>query len=61
LISDSVCTSLPGRRVAYLPHRGEVLSYIRSTAREGDLVLTLGAGDVTSMGTELLSMLGNDS
>jgi UDP-N-acetylmuramate--alanine ligase len=61
LISDSVCTSLPGRRVAYLPHRGEVLSYIRSTARDGDLVLTLGAGDVTSMGTELLSMLGNDS
>lgn len=57
LISDAVCAIVPGRGVAYLPHRADVMSYLRATARPGDLVLTLGAGDVTSLGSELLRVL----
>lgn len=57
LISDSVCSKLYGRSVAYLPHRGDVVTYLRSRARSGDLVLTMGAGDVGSIGTELLARL----
>jgi UDP-N-acetylmuramate--alanine ligase len=57
LISDAVCSVVPGRGVAYLPHRADVISYLRATARSGDLVLTLGAGDVTSLGDELLRSL----
>lgn len=57
LIADAVCSVVPGRAVAYLPHRADVLSYLRATARSGDLVLTLGAGDVTSLGDELLRSL----
>ena len=58
LISDAVCVAFPGRNVVYLPHRADVLSYLGSAVRTGDLVLTLGAGDVTSLGDELLERLG---
>ena len=58
LISDSVCSHIPGRSIAYLPHRSEVVSYLAATARDGDLILTLGAGDVTSLGDQLLQVLG---
>lgn len=57
LISDAVCTLTPGRGVAYLPHRSDVISYLGAVVRDGDLVLTLGAGDVTSLGEEFLQSL----
>ena len=58
LVADAVCESLPGRPVAYLPHRSELLSYVESTAREGDVILTLGAGDISSVGDEILCRVG---
>lgn len=54
LISDAVCAELPGRPVAYLPHRAELVAYLTNAVRAGDAVLTMGAGDVTSLGEELL-------
>ena len=54
LISDAVCAQLPGRPVAYLPHRAELVAYLTDAVRAGDAVLTMGAGDVTSLGEELL-------
>ena len=54
LVSDSVCAHLPGRAVAYLPHRGELVAYLRASARPGDALLTLGAGDISALGDELL-------
>lgn len=57
LVSDSVCRSLPGRSVAYLPHRDELIAYLKNVARDGDALLTLGAGDVTLVGEELLGRL----
>lgn len=57
LVADSVCNHLPGRPVAYLPHRGELLAYLQGTVRPGDAVLTLGAGDITSVGEELLERM----
>ncbi len=59
LISDAVCAILPGRPVAYLPHRAELVSYLKSALRPGDAVLTMGAGDVTSLGDELLVELSS--
>lgn len=61
LISDAVCARLPGRPVAYLPHRAELVSYLKSSVRAGDAVLTMGAGDVTSLGEELLLELRSGS
>ena len=54
LIADFVCRSFPGRPVAYLPHRDELIAYLVRSTRPGDLLLTMGAGDVTSLGEELL-------
>lgn len=61
LISDAVCTRVPGRAVAYLPHRADVLAYLEVTTRDGDVVVTLGAGDVTSLGGELLRRLETET
>lgn len=61
LISDSVCSTIPGRPVAYIPHRGDVVAYLAAMAGPGDLVLTLGAGDISSVGGELLSRLGAEA
>ena len=58
VLADSVTESLPGRPVAYFPHRAELIGYLLASARPGDLYLTLGAGDVTTVGEELLARLG---
>ena len=60
LISDAVCASSPGRPVAYLPHRAELVSYLKGSVRSGDAVLTMGAGDVTSLGEELMLELAGE-
>jgi UDP-N-acetylmuramate--alanine ligase len=57
LVADEICAHLPGRPVAYLPHRVELLDYLTRTARPGDALLTLGAGDVSALGEELLERL----
>jgi UDP-N-acetylmuramate--alanine ligase len=54
LISDAVCAHLPGRAVAYLPHHRELVAYLRGLMRPGDALLTLGAGDISALGEELL-------
>ena len=43
-----------GRPVAWLPGFDAAEAYLRSVLREGDLLLTLGAGDVDALGRRLL-------
>jgi UDP-N-acetylmuramate--alanine ligase len=57
LVVDAVTAAHPGRPVAYLPHRQELLDYLAHSARAGDVLLTLGAGDITAAGEELLTRL----
>ena len=45
-------------QVAYFPHRVDVEGYVAGRARRGDLVMTMGAGDVTTVGPELVRALG---
>ncbi len=45
------------KEVRYLPEFPEIVSYLSDTCREGDMVLTLGAGDVYQVGEELLRKL----
>jgi UDP-N-acetylmuramate--alanine ligase len=58
-VADAICSVLPGRPVAYFPHRAELIAYLERSTRPGDALLTLGAGDVTSVGEELLERLGS--
>jgi UDP-N-acetylmuramate--alanine ligase len=46
-----------GRAVQYYPHRSEVAERVAPQLREGDLVVAMGAGDVTMIPTELLRLL----
>jgi len=57
LIVYAVLDAHPWKRVAYLPRRPELVSYLRRELRPGDLCLTLGAGDLTSLPDELLPTL----
>jgi len=49
LLVRAVLDAHPDMPVAYLPHLSDLRDVPRRFAREGDLVLTLGAGDVTAM------------
>ena len=44
----------PSARVLYLPRRSDLLDRLPGLTRPGDLVVTLGAGDVTSLPDEWL-------
>lgn len=55
LVTDAVCDVAPSRRVAYLPGLDDAAAYVRSLVRPGDLVLSLGAGDVTTLHDRVLA------
>src|SRR5438132_2499926 len=54
LILQAVCEARPQGRVLYLPKRADLLARLPELTRPGDLVVTLGAGDVTSLPDEWL-------
>jgi UDP-N-acetylmuramate--alanine ligase len=58
-VLDAMLTSHPRTRAAYFPHRADVAGYVAERARPGDLVMTMGAGDVTVMGPEIVRALGD--
>ena len=41
------------RGIHYLPEQGQVLEYLRGTVQPGDVIVTVGAGDVWKIGREL--------
>ena len=45
----AVVDASPGLPVTYLPRHADLLDVPRRLARPGDVVLTLGAGDLTTM------------
>lgn len=57
LIVQRVLDAHPWARLAYLPHRADVLTFLRTELRPGDLCLTLGAGDLTSLPDELIDAI----
>jgi UDP-N-acetylmuramate--alanine ligase len=57
LIVNSILEHRPWGRVAWLPRRDDVIAYLTTELREGDLCLTAGAGDITSLPDELIGAL----
>ncbi|HUF33365.1 MAG TPA: UDP-N-acetylmuramate--L-alanine ligase [Acidimicrobiales bacterium] len=58
LIVDAVLDAHPHQRVAWLPRRDDLRSWLVHELRPGDLCLTLGAGDLTTLPGELLPLVG---
>ena len=46
-----------GREAAYIPERADVALHLGAIAEPGDIVLTMGAGDIWKTGEELVALL----
>ena len=57
LIVDSICETPNHPEVFYLPQQDAIPRVLRDVSEPGDLVLTLGAGDISQVGEELLELL----
>lgn len=58
-VLDALLAQAPRTHVAYFPHRTDIEAYMSERVRGGDLVMTMGAGDVTTIGGELVRALEN--
>jgi UDP-N-acetylmuramate--alanine ligase len=58
LVADALRELRPEADVTVIPSWSAVADHVAGIAREGDLVITVGAGDVTMIGPEILRALG---
>jgi UDP-N-acetylmuramate--alanine ligase len=56
LVADAV--PLPAEQVVYVDGLPAAARALADRARPGDLVITLGAGDITGVGPQVLDLLG---
>jgi UDP-N-acetylmuramate--alanine ligase len=61
LVADGVTLASPATPVVYLPHRADVVDYLDREARAGDLVVTMGCGDVWMLADAAIERLGDDA
>ena len=54
---DAVLDAHPWKAVAWLPTLDDVVAYLGTALRPGDLCLTLGAGDLTTVPDRVLALL----
>ena len=58
LVVDALAAERPGMPVAWTPSLADAVRFLSRRARPGDLVLTIGAGDVERAGPLILEELG---
>ena len=54
MLADLVAERHPGKPVYYAPDRPSLMALLDEQAREGDLLITMGAGDITQVGPDYL-------
>jgi UDP-N-acetylmuramate--alanine ligase len=57
LIVDAICETPGHPDVYYIPQMDAISGVLRDISEKGDLVLTLGAGDISKAGEDLLDLL----
>ena len=57
LIVDVLCETRNHPDVYYIPQQDDIPGVLRNVSEKGDVVLTLGAGDISRAGEELLDLL----
>jgi UDP-N-acetylmuramate--alanine ligase len=60
LVVDGIVEADPRRRIVYLPRRRDVVAFLDAEVRPGDLVVTMGCGDVYMLGDAALERIGAD-
>ena len=58
LVVDAICETSEHPDVYYIPQQDDVPKVLREISERGDVVLTLGAGDISRAGEVLLELLG---
>ena len=53
LVAEAAADHAGGRPVAWLPGFDDAEAFLRATLRKGDLLLTLGAGNIDELGRRL--------
>jgi len=56
-VLDALMERTPHAGVAYFPHRADIAPYVADRLRPGDVLITMGAGDVSAMGPEIVRSL----
>ena len=46
-----------GKKPVYIQDKQEIAGYLQSIAQPGDLIMTMGAGDIVKSGEELVELL----
>ena len=54
MLADAILEKHPDAHVRYVPNRAVLMDVLDETLRPGDLLMTLGAGDVASVGPQYL-------
>ena len=57
LVVQGVHLADPGKPVVYLPRRTDVAGFLASEVRRGDLVITMGCGDVYTYADAALELM----
>jgi UDP-N-acetylmuramate--alanine ligase len=56
LVSDA-CTDFGHKSVMYLEEKGDIAKRLLSEVKQGDMIITMGAGDIYRVGEEILGLL----
>ena len=54
LIVNAVTEADPTRRVVWLPRRDDLVDFVAREARDGDMVMSMGCGDIATLPSEVL-------
>ena len=55
LVVDAVLDAHPGTRVVWLPRRPDVVEFLAGELGDGDVCISMGCGDISSLPTEVLA------
>ncbi len=55
LVVNAVCDAHPRQRVAWLPRRDDVISFLADELTVGDVCISMGCGDIASLPDEVLA------
>ena len=61
LVVEGIARAGGYRRVLYLPHRNDVVEFLAREVRGGDLVVTMGCGDVWMLGDAAIERIREPS
>ncbi|MGA9277682.1 UDP-N-acetylmuramate--L-alanine ligase [Ilumatobacter sp.] len=54
LIVNAVTEADPTKRVVWLPRRSDLIDFVAGEARDGDIVVSMGCGDIATLPSEVL-------